>query len=438
MSESFGHPLFLFEKPCYYYPMSTADFDILHLSNGVRIVMERSDSAISHACVFIGVGSRYEPAGQFGVAHFIEHLLFKKTLKRSTNQILNRLESVGGDINAYTTKEYTCLHASFLNPYLDRTLDLFEDLLFHSTFPPEEIEKERGVILDEIASYLDSPEDAIQDDFEDMIFNNHNLGHNILGTIDDLKTITKEDIRSFVDQYYYPANIVVGISGNYTIKHIQRLADKYFGVLDTPCNLQQSIALSTDHTFFAINPVIKEEIKPINQVHCMLGTRAYPLQDKRRTGLALLNNILGGIGMSSRLNMSVREKHGIAYHIESNYTAFSDTGLFSIYFGTDIEKYPKALNLINKELNKLCNHRLGTLQLHQAKKKFKGQIALGEENRLSLLITQAKSLFDHGEIQTLSNVFQKIDEVEASDILLMANEIVDPNKLWGLTFVPEI
>lgn len=409
------------------------EFDVLRLSNGVRIVFEHADSPISHACVLIGAGSRHEIPGSYGLAHFIEHLLFKKTLKRSTSQILNRLESVGGDLNAYTTKENTCLHASFLNPYLDRTLDLFEDLLFHSTFPLEEIEKERGVIMDEIASYLDIPEDAIQDDFEDLIFQNHSLGHNILGHVEDLKSIRKADLREFIAQNYYPENIIVGISGKYTMKQIQRLAAKYFGSLEA----KSSIAPNQEATLLNRPVIHQEALKPINQVHYMLGGPAYSVHDERKTGLALLNNILGGLGMSSRLNMSIREKYGIAYHIESNYMPFSDTGLFTIYFGTDIEKYQKAKKLVVKELRKLCEQKLGSLQLYQAQKKFKGQIALGEENRLSLLLVQAKLVLDHGEIQTLSHVFQKIDQVEASDLLVIANEILAVDKLSSLCFVPQ-
>lgn len=409
------------------------EFEVLQLPNGVRIVFEQADSAISHACVLIGAGSRHEAPGNYGLAHFIEHLLFKKTLRRSTSQILNRLESVGGDLNAYTTKENTCLHASFLSPYLDRTLDLFEDLLFHSTFPLEEIEKERGVIMDEIASYLDSPEDAIQDDFEDLVFKNHSLGHNILGTVEDLKTINKEDLRNFIAQNYFPENIIVGISGKYTTKQVRRLAEKYFG------NLQAiKIGSSTyERVHLHVPSIHQEEIKPINQVHYMLGGPAYSVHDERRTGLALLNNMLGGLGMSSRLNMSIREKHGIAYHIESNYTSFSDTGLFAIYFGTDVEKYQKAKRLIAKELKKLREIKLGSLQLYQAQKKFKGQIALGEENRLSLLLVQAKSVLDHGEIQTLAQVFQKIDQVDALQVLEIANDILAVDKLSSLCFLPQ-
>src|SRR5690606_13582109 len=202
---------------------------LIHLANGIRIVLHQVESPVSHACMLVNAGARDEREGQYGLAHFIEHLLFKRTDKRNTSQILNRLEVVGGDLNAYTTKEYTCIHASFLSAYLARTLDLFEDLFFHSVFPEDEMEKEKGVILDEMASYLDSPEDAIMDDFEDLVFEGHGLGHNILGTAADLQALSKTDIRRFIEQTYNTHEIVIGISGNYSAKRVRQLAERVLG-----------------------------------------------------------------------------------------------------------------------------------------------------------------------------------------------------------------
>src|SRR5690606_1562351 len=200
------------------------DFERIDLPNGIRLVLHQVASPVSHACMLVNAGARDEPEGCYGLAHVIEHLLFKQTEKRNTHQILNRLESVGGDLNAYTTKENTCLHASFLTPYLERTLDLFEDLLFHSVFPEHELDKEKGVILDEMASYLDSPEDSILDDFEDQLFSGHELGHNILGTADDLDRLSRDDISEFVRRNYRTDEIIIGISGNYTAQQVNRLA----------------------------------------------------------------------------------------------------------------------------------------------------------------------------------------------------------------------
>ncbi|MGV3761266.1 M16 family metallopeptidase [Parapedobacter sp.] len=405
--------------------------ELIQLPNGIRIVLHHVASPVSHACILVNAGARDEQPGQYGLAHFIEHLLFKRTEKRNTNQIINRLEAVGGDLNAYTTKEYTCIHASFLSPYLERTLDLFEDLFFHSVFPEDEMEKEKGVILDEMASYLDSPEDAIMDDFEDLVFEGHGLGHNILGTATDLQALTKANINHFIQQAYNTNEIVIGISGNYTVKKVRQLGERILGVLPENNNQKNRSgppASGTRQSSYR---------KPINQVHYVMGTKAYSVHDENKVGLLLLNNLLGGMGMSSRLNLVVREKHGIAYTVESNYTPYSDTGLFYIYFGTDDEKAAKARRLILKELKKLRERTLGVMQLYQAKQKFKGQIALAEENRLSLIISMAKNLQDYGHVQTLAALFGQIDAVSADQLLHIANELLDEGRLSTLSFVPD-
>ena len=405
--------------------------ELIHLTNGIRIVLHQVASPVSHACMLVNAGARDEEQGQYGLAHLIEHLLFKRTEKRSTNQILNRLEAVGGDLNAYTTKEYTCIHASFLSPYLKRTLDLFEDLFFHSVFPEDEMEKEKGVILDEMASYLDSPEEAVMDDFEDLVFEGHGLGHNILGTATDLQSLSKSDINRFIQQTYNTHEIVIGITGNYTVKKVRQLAEGILGKLSENNSQKERLKPS------AVPARQDTQKKPINQVHHVMGTKAYGVHDDNKVGLLLLNNLLGGMGMSSRLNLVVREKHGIAYTVESNYTPYSDTGLFYIYFGTDEEKSARAQRLIMKELRKLREQALGVMQLYQAKQKFKGQIALAEENRLSLIISMAKNLQDYGRVQTLPELFDQIDAVDASRLLTIGNEILDERRLSALSFVPE-
>ncbi|WP_257666629.1 M16 family metallopeptidase [Parapedobacter tibetensis] len=407
------------------------EYGLVHLPNGIRIVLHPVASSVSHACMIINAGARDEQEGRYGLAHFIEHLLFKQTEKRSTNQILNRLESVGGDLNAYTTKEYTCIHASFLSPYLARALDLFEDLFFHSVFPAHEMEKEKGVIMDEMASYLDSPEESIMDDFEDQVFEGHGLGHNILGTAADLQALSKTDIVDFIQQNYNTHEIVIGISGKYSLKKVRVMAEKILGWIPDHHTPRRRLVPTE------IKPQRLTHHKPINQTHHVMGAKAYSIHDENKTGLLLLNNLLGGMGMSSRLNLVVREKHGIAYTVESNYTPYSDTGLFHIYFGTDEEKMDRALKLVHRELKKLREQKLGVLQLYQAKQKFIGQIALGEENRLNLIITLAKSLLDYNEVQTLEEVFAKISAVEGSLLLQIANEIFDDNNLSSLSFMPE-
>ena len=406
------------------------DYQVHTLSNGIRILLKHSPSTITHCCFVLNAGSRDEQPKQEGLAHFIEHLLFKETEKRSTNQILNRLEIVGADLNAYTTKEYTCIHASLLKEHLERTMDLFEDIVFHSTFPEEEMEKERGVILDEIASYLDQPEEAIQDDFEALLFKGHPIGENILGTPESVARLNIDDIKAFTAATHNTGEMVFAVFGDYDLKKIIKLGEKYFGGVTANHTKKNRIKPSQNIGGYQLLN------RPISQTHCIVGNQAYSSSHKYKNGLLLLNNLLGGMGMSSRLNLEIREKYGIAYTIESNYTTLTDTGIFSIYFGTDTEKSEKALRLVHKELKKLRDNKLGVLQLHQAKQKFIGQIALAEESRMGLIISMAKSLIDFGHADSLEEVFAKINAVTADDLLEISNEIFDTEKLITLLFEP--
>lgn len=406
------------------------EYNVHTLPNGIRLLHVPSASAISHACIIVNSGSRDETESQSGLAHFIEHLIFKRTEKRNTNQILNRLESVGADLNAYTTKEYTCIHASFLHPYLDRTLELFNDIVFHSTFPEEEMEKEKGVILDEIASYLDQPEEAIYDDFEDLVFADHPLGRNILGTTESVNKLSQQDIKDFINANYHTDKIVVAVLGNYSLAKAVKTFTKYYE--EIPANLHQPTRKAPEKA----PVIIRTDEKPIMQAHTMIGSTAYSLHDPYKTGLLLLNNLLCGTGMSSILNLQIREKHGIAYSIESGYSPLSDTGIFTVYFGTDKEKVNRALALIYKEFKKLKDNPLTEVQLQKAKNKFIGQIALGEENRIGLIVSMAKSLIDYNKIDSLDTVFKKIEAVSTADMAEIANEILDEKNLSVLTFYP--
>lgn len=406
------------------------EYNVHTLPNGIRLLHVPSASAISHACIIINSGSRDEKDENAGLAHFIEHLIFKRTEKRNTNQILNRLESVGADLNAYTTKEYTCIHASFLNPYLDRTLELFNDIVFHSTFPEDEMDKEKSVVLDEIASYLDQPEEAIYDDFEDLVFAGHPLGRNILGTTESVGKITQKDIHQFIKENYHTDKMVIAVLGNYSLNKVVKVGAKHYS--EIPANLHGSTRAAP------LKPpvVVKTFNKPIQQAHTILGAQAYSLHHPYKTGLLLLNNLLGGNGMSSILNLQIREKYGIAYTIESGYSPLSDTGIFTIYFGTDKEKVNKASSLIFKELRKLRDNPFSEALLQKAKNKFIGQIALGEENRIGLIISMAKSLIDYDKIDDLQTIFTKIQAVSTTDIGNITNEILDESNLSALTFYP--
>ena len=406
------------------------EYNVHTLPNGIRLLHVPSASAISHACIIVNSGSRDEKPDKSGLAHFIEHLIFKRTEKRNTNQILNRLESVGADLNAYTTKEYTCIHASFLNPYLDRTLELFNDIVFHSTFPEEEMEKEKSVVLDEIASYLDQPEEAIYDDFEDLVFTGNPLGRNILGNTDSVNGISKKDILQFIQDNYHTDKIIIAVLGNYTLNKVVKIGSRHYG--DIPANLHQTSRIAPVKT----PAVIQSFQKPIQQAHVMLGGQAYSLHHPYKTGLLLLNNLLGGTGMSSILNLQIREKYGIAYTIESGYSPLSDTGIFTVYFGTDREKVSKAWSLISKEFKKIKDQPLTEVQLQKAKNRFIGQIALGEENRIGLIISMAKSLLDYDRIDDLQTVFSRIQAVTTREMADISNEILDESNLSSLTFYP--
>lgn len=406
------------------------DYQCFTLPNGIRLLHKPTPAILSHACIIMNTGSRDEEMGKDGLAHFIEHLLFKKTKKRSTTQILNRLEIVGGDLNAYTTKEYTCIHASFLNPYLERAIELFQDLVFNSVFPEDELIKEKGVILDEIASYQDQPEEAIQDDFEDLLFAKHSLGRNILGTIESVNALQRPDILNFINNNYNTHEIIVGVLGNYDFKKLCKIFSKLYGSI--PEN--KTVLKREPVSFYKATDVSVK--KSITQTHCMMGTQAYSIHHKHKTGLLLLNNLLGGTGMSSRLNLQIREKYGIAYTIESNYTPFSDTGIFSIYFGTDVEKSKRARVLVYKELKKLRENKMSGIALHQSKQKLTGLIALGEENRIGLIISMTKSLTDYGKVDTLNEIYAKINAITADQLLEISNDIFNPDILSSLTFEP--
>jgi predicted Zn-dependent peptidase len=292
------------------------------------------------------------------------------------------------------------------------------------------LQKERGVILDEIASYLDQPEEAIQDDFESVLFKGHPIGNNILGSPESVNELSKADIDQFISSNYNTAEMVFGVFGDYDFNKLVKLFTKYYG--EIPVNNQQKNRLAP--------PAVKSGLisvqKPISQTHCIIGSRAYPSNHPQKYGLLLLNNLLGGMGMSSRLNLEIREKYGIAYTIESGYTSFTDTGIFNIYFGTDAEKADKALRLTHKELKKLRDKQLGTLQLHQAKQKFIGQIALAEENRMSLILSMTKSLLDFNRVDSLEEVFAKINAVTAEELLAISNEIFALDNLSTLIFEP--
>ncbi|MDX5426640.1 MAG: insulinase family protein, partial [Bacteroidota bacterium] len=354
--------------------------------------------------------------------------LFKGTAKRKAYHILSRLEDVGGELNAYTSKEETFIYGSFLSPFYNRTIELLSDITFHATFPARELAKEKDVIREEINSFLDSPGEMIFDEFEDLIYKGHSLGRNILGTPDTLKHLGRKDLLSFRDHWYTTDNMVFSSVGNISTKRLQRLLEKHLESIPE----RSRFAERTPVNGYTAENISAE--KDTFQTHAIIGNRAYHADHKNSTALIFLNNLLGGPGSSSRLNLNIREKYGFAYHIESFYTPYTDTGTFGIYVGTDKGTVDRALDLIHKELRKLRERPLGVLQMSKARNQIKGQIAMSQESRINQMIGFGKAKLLFNRIDTLEEVHEKIDRLTADDILEVANEILDPSKLSTLIY----
>ena len=398
------------------------------LPNGIRVVHLYVDSPVAQCGIIINTGSRDEGPEDQGIAHFIEHTIFKGTQKRKSFHILSRLEDVGGEMNAYTTKEETAIHASFLNQYYQRTIELFSDILINSTFPDNELKKEKEVIIDEINSYNDSPSELIFDEFEDLIFDGHPLGRNILGTPENVRRFERGDIKRFMAQNYNTDQMVICSVGKISGQKFFRLAEHYFASLSS--NPRQHLR----EKYSGYIPLKKAVEKDTFQAHCVIGGLAYDIYHPGRMGLILLNSILGGQSSNSRLNLTLRERNGIAYNLESAFTGYSDTGTITIYFGTDKENLDKAISLIKREINILQNKPLGSIQLSKAKKQLIGQLAMSQENHEDLMLTLGKSFMVYNKMEDLESIAKKINLISASQLMDIANEILDFNQLSTLIF----
>jgi predicted Zn-dependent peptidase len=338
------------------------------------------------------------------------------------------MEDVGGELNAYTTKEETCIYATFLDKDYKRALELISDISFNSIFPEKELEKEKEIVLDEINSYKDSPSELIFDDFEDLIFKDDPIGRNILGTPENIKKFTKENIQNFIKNNFHTDQMVVSSVGNISFKKLVKMVEQFFG--EIPQNIR-------------INKRVKPQIykprtlvveKNTYQRHCVLGNVAYDLNDDRRIPLSLLTNLLGGPGMNSRLNLTLREKHGLAYNIEASYCPYVDTGLVSIYFGTDKGNLDKCLSLIYKEMDLLCTKKLGAMQLKRAKNQILGQIAISCEINENLMLSVGKSYLLYNKIDSQQDIYDKIESITAEELLEVSNEILNKDHLTTLMY----
>ena len=398
------------------------------LPNGLRIIHEPTLSKVAYCGFAIDAGTRDEAEDEQGMAHFVEHLIFKGTEKRKAWHILNRMENVGGDLNAYTNKEETVVYAAFLTGHLERALELLGDIVFHSTFPQHEIEKETEVIIDEIQSYEDNPSELIFDDFEDMIFRNHPLGRNILGKPELLRSFRTEDVLSFTSRFYQPGDMVFFFKGQYDFKKIIRLAEKY--LFDIP-------AVTVDNQRMPPPLYVPERLvvpKDTHQAHVMIGSRGYNAYDDKRTALYLLNNVLGGPGMNSKLNVSLRERRGLVYNVESNLTSYTDTGAFCIYFGTDIEDMDTCLKLTYKELKRMRDVKMTSSQLAAAKKQLIGQIGVASDNFENNALGMAKTYLHYHKYESSESVFHRIEALTAEQLLEVANEMFAEEYLSTLIY----
>lgn len=398
------------------------------LSNGIRIVHRQVKSIVSHCAIIINAGSRDENDDEHGTAHFIEHVIFKGTAKRRSFQILSRMENVGGEINAFTTKEDTCIYSSFLSPYCERALELISDIVFNSIFPEKEIEKEKDVVIDEINSYKDNPAEEITDEFEKQLFSEHPVGRYILGTPGSVKKISRAKLKKFISRCYNTDQMVICSVGDLSFEELTRLCSGYFG--DKKNNSRNWKRRS----FKNYRPFEKIISKPIHQTHCIIGNIAYSNRDRMKNPMILLNNILGGPGMNSWLNMNIRERFGYCYTIDSYYNPYSDCGSFGIYMGTENQYIEKVISLVNKELEKLRDDKIGSMQFKYAKQQLIGQLAISYEYNLNEMFSMGKSFMVYKKVDTMEEIRKKIENITPMQIMEAANEIFETKKLSTLIF----
>jgi len=406
------------------------EVSLFELSNGIRVVHKYTDRPVSHVGLMINAGSRDESPGEEGIAHFIEHAIFKGTKNRRAYHILNRMDSVGGDLDAYTTKEITCFYASFLNEHYDRALELISDISLNASFPEKELEKEKEVVLDEIKVYLDSPADQIYDDFEDQVFDGHALGHGILGNEKSVRSFDRKQLLEFTSRLYRAEEMVISSVGKISVKRLKNRLEKHFAAfLSGPSATSNRIAFKNQQA------VKKIHLPRANyQTHGVMGKAVYGARHPKRLPMILLNNLLGGPAMNTMLNLNVREKYGFSYNIESHYVTYSDTGLFSIYLGTDPKYVDRCVKAVHRELKKLREKKLSPTKLNGYKQQLKGQLALSRENNASLMLYYAKNLLIQGEIKAVGKILKAIDEISAQELLEAANQHLDEKEFHYLFF----
>lgn len=413
--------------------MAEKEYDLFTLPNGIRCVHRKPGAAskeAAHIALTIGAGTRDEAAEQHGVAHLVEHLMFKGTERRSAYQVNSLLENSGGELNAFTTKEETVVHATLLRSEFAKGVDLLSDMTFRSRFDTRELDKEREVIIDEINSYKDSPAELIFDEFEELLFADSPLGRNILGSKRNLKRATREQLVDYVREYYRPESVVFSASVQMSHARFREVCERYLGPLAAFGEL------SAGKRTAPVRQPAFETVRRKNtyQTHCLIGGYGYDLNDDRRVLLAFLINVLGGPASVSRLNMQLREKHALTYNVEAGYVPYSDSGVWTIYLGCDRDKLERSMELVRAELRKLREARLTAMQLARAKKQFTGQLILSSENTENLMLGIAKSVLVYNSFDSTAEIAAKIGAITAEELQEAANDIFREENLHTLIY----
>jgi len=404
------------------------DLNTHQLKNGIRLIHRLNLSEVAHFGLIVHTGTRDENPDEHGMAHFMEHMFFKGTSKRSPYQIISRLEDVGGEINAYTTKEETALYASFLKQDYLRAMELIQDIFLHSSFPEKERGKEADVILSEIQGYEDSPSELIFDRAEELLYPNHSIGRNILGTEESLGKFRNGTMMKFLDENYASDEIVLSMAGNISFKKFSQAAEKYFGDIPQKSRSRKRVVPQTVSSLKIV------EKRNAFQKHCMILGPAYALPDQKRLHLYLLNNILGGPGMNSRLNMALRERRGYSYSAESHYAPYTDTGAMMIYFSCDTDKFSISMQVAREEIRKLRTSLITERRLSHARKQLMGQLAISHENNEHLMLTSGKSYLVFNRVDSLETIRKKLDEISSAKLRETANEVLNLQKMNTLIF----
>ena len=436
------------------------------LPDGLRVITIPADSQVVYCGIVVHAGTRHETPSQYGLAHFCEHLMFKGTARRSSRKIINDIEGLGGELNAFTNKEDTVYYCAIQQEHLPKAVDVLCDMVFNSTFPQAEVEKEREVVCDEIESYEDSPAELIYDEFENILFDGHSLGHNILGTSDQVRSYNSADAKRFTQQWYKPENSVLFVSGGMidpsgkrkeerarlcrflalrgcsgaSRRSLQRTPNQAPSAVANSCvpsvasDQRSSASLFTLHSSLPKDSSLYIRERGTHQAHVIMGTRAYAADDPRRWALYLLNNILGGPAMNSLLSLSLRERHGLVYTVESTMVSYSDAGMWSVYFGCDEHDVQRCCRLVRRELDKLMLHPLTDARLRLAKRQLQGQLAIASDNREQYAIDYARTFLHTGKCRTLADVMRHIDSLTADDLLSVAQQLFAKDNITTLIY----